>query len=77
MAVSEYIEEIMARQAEVTAAPAGQVRQSVDGSIAYRTTKPREDAEAWMIMLPDGKTVGAGYITVEEMDPLLRWQVLR
>jgi len=66
----------MALQAEVDAAPQGQVRQGFDGSIAYRTTKPREDAEAWLIVRPDGKNIGAGYVRVDEMDPLLRWRVL-
>lgn len=71
------IEEIMRLQAGVDAAPAGQVRRDCDGSIAYRTTKPRDDVEAWLIVLPDGRTVGAGYLTVEDVAPLLRWVVLQ
>lgn len=59
-----------AGQAGINAAPAGSVLTWHDGSIAYRTKKPREDVEAWLIVRPDGTTVGAGYITINELAPL-------
>lgn len=70
------VEEVMALQAKVDLAPYGQVRQTFDGSIAYRTNKPRQDTDAWLIVRPDGSTIGAGHVRVGEMDPLLRWHVL-
>lgn len=64
------------RVAKVKAYPAGTVLKWHDGSIAYRTTKPGDDHEAWLIIRTDGTSVGAGYITVDELDPLYHWSLM-
>lgn len=73
---SNEVDEIMRLQAEVDAAPTGQVRVFADGvTIAYRTAAARESMEAWLIIRPDGTSVPAGLVSVGEFGPLLRWHV--
>lgn len=63
----------LSRQYELDRSPTGSVRCWHDGSIAYRTNKPESDAEAWLIVRPDGTTIGAGLLTIADMPGLYQW----